>query len=68
MLGRSFSILLVHHRKLGLTPEPTCCLEQEADSSGKSVSLRLQAQATPAESLPRREKQPHVMVKSHIIG
>ena len=40
----TFGLIMVHHRKLGLTPEPTCCLEQEADSSGKSVSLRLQAQ------------------------
>ena len=54
----------VHHYKMGLTLEYECCLKQEADSSGKSMSLRLQAQAMPAESLPRRGKQPQVMVKS----
>ena len=37
-----------------------CCLKQEADSSGISVCVRLQAHATPAESLPRGEEQRNV--------
>ncbi|OCS92376.1 hypothetical protein A6K76_06965 [Caryophanon latum] len=63
-----FDSKIVHHHKLGLTLEHECCLEQEADSCGKSMSLRLQAQAMPAESLPRRGKQPQVMVNSQQNG
>ena len=49
-------IFIFHRHKLVLTH--IRCLKQERDSCGESVSVRLQAQATPAESLPRCEKQP----------